>query len=105
MEYERIDLISLFDLEFRNDRVPKADLRRLRDADGNQGLKDLYRESPNWVFGREPIPSLRRFCFPPSADLAHSKGNSIMVSPEHGAGVFSVWQTITDGGFQTTSSF
>ena len=26
MEYERIDLISLFDLEFHNDRVSRADL-------------------------------------------------------------------------------
>ena len=97
MDYERIDLISLFDLEFHNDRVSKADLRRLTDAHCNQDLEDLYIESRNWVFGSEPIPSLTRFCFPPSAHLAHSKGNSIMVSPEHGAGVFSVWQTITDG--------
>jgi hypothetical protein len=29
MEYERIDLISLFDLEFHNDRVSSTDLRRL----------------------------------------------------------------------------
>jgi len=97
MDYERIDLISLFDLEFHNDRVSKADQRRLEDAHGNQDLEDLYLESRNWVFGREPLPSLIRFCFPPSTHLAHSKGNSIIVSPEHGAGVFSVWQTITDG--------
>ena len=97
MEYERIDLISLFDLEFHKDRVSEVDLRKLKDAHSNQGLEDLYLESRNWVFGREPIPSLRRFCFPPCEGLAHSKGNSIMVSPEHGAGVFSVWQTITDG--------
>jgi len=60
-------------------------------------LEGLYSRSRNWIFGREPIPTLRRFCFPPSSNLTHSKGNSILVSPEHGAGVFSVWQTITDG--------
>jgi hypothetical protein len=97
MDCQRIDLISLFDLEFHNDRVSKADLIRLSHAHGNQDLEDLYLESRNWVFGREPIPTLKRFCFPPSARLAHSKGNSMIVSPEHGAGVFSVWQTITDG--------
>lgn len=97
MEYQRIDLVSLFDLEFHNDRVSMADLGRLRDAHGNQDLEALYLESRNWIFGREPIPTLRRFCFPPSAHLAESKGGSILVSPEHGAGVFSVWQTITDG--------
>ena len=96
MEYERIDLISLFDLEFHNDRVSKDDLRKLSGAHGNQDLENLYLESRNWVFGREPIPSLQRFCFLPSARLADAKGNSILVSPEHGAGVFSVWQTITD---------
>src|SRR6266849_4088324 len=97
MEYERIDLVSLFDLEFRNDRVSRADLTKLSGAHGNQDLENLYLESRNWVFGREPIPSLGRFCFPPSARLAHAKGNSILVSPEYGAGVFSVWQTITEG--------
>jgi len=97
MECERIDLISLFDLEFHNDRVSSADLRTLRSAHGNQDLEDLFIESRNWIFGSEPIPSLRRFCLPQSARLAHSKGSSILLSPEHGAGVFSVWQTITDG--------
>lgn len=28
MEYQRIDLVSLFDLEFHNDRVPESDLGR-----------------------------------------------------------------------------
>lgn len=97
MDYERIDLVSLFDLEFHNDKISKADLKRLRDTHGHQDLEDLYVESRNWLFGSEPIPSLERFCFPASPRLAYSKGNSILVSPEHGAGVFSVWQTITDG--------
>jgi hypothetical protein len=97
MEYDRIDLISLFDLEFHNDRVSKADLRKLSGAHGNHDLEELYAESRNWVFGREPIPSLRRFCFRASPKLTYSRGNSIMVSPEYGAGVFSIWQTITNG--------
>jgi hypothetical protein len=97
MEYQRIDLVSLFDLEFHNDRVSEAELRRLRDAHGNQTLENLYLESRNWISGREPIPTLRRFRFAPSAHLTQSKGNSILVGSEHGTGVFSVWQTITDG--------
>jgi hypothetical protein len=97
MEYQRIDLVSLFDLEFHNDRVSEAELRRLRDAHGNQNLENLYLESRNWISGREPIPTLRRFRFAPSAHLTQSKGNSILVGSEHGTGVFSVWQTITDG--------
>jgi Beta-lactamase len=40
---------------------------------------------------------MERFCFPPSTSLAYSNGSSIIVNPEYGAGVFSVWQTITDG--------
>jgi hypothetical protein len=47
MEYERIDLVSLFDLEFQNDRVSKADLRKLSGAHGNQDLENLYLESRN----------------------------------------------------------
>lgn len=98
MEYQRVDLISLYDVEFHNDRVSTDDFQKLtRNAQSNQNLGELYRLSRCWIFDREPISTLRRFCFPPSAHLAYSRGNSILVSPEHGAGVFSVWQTITDG--------
>jgi len=97
MEYERTDLISLFDLEFHNDRVSSDDLLRLRAMHGNPDLNNLYVESRNWIFGSEPISSLERFCFPPSEQLENSKGSSILVSPDYGAGVFSVWQTVTDG--------
>ena len=97
MDYERMDLISLFDLEFHNDKVSPADLRKLRDAHGHQDLENLYAESRNWIFGREPLSGLERFCFASSKRLAYSNGSSILVSPEHGAGVFSVWQTIADG--------
>jgi hypothetical protein len=97
MEYERIDLITLFDLEFHHDRVSRADMHTLQNAAGNPALDEVYGESRNWIFDREPIPSLQRFCFPPSQRLGNSKGSSIIVSPEYGAGVFSAWQTNTDG--------
>jgi hypothetical protein len=97
MDYERIDLISLFDVEFHGDRVSSANLEKLRNESSHKNLQDLFAESRNWIFGREPISGLQRFCFPPSKVLEHSKGSSLLVCPEHGAGVFSVWQTITDG--------
>ena len=97
MKYKRIDFITLFDVEFRHDRVSRADFQKLKDETENPALGELYSETRNWIFDREPIPSLQRFCFLPSQRLRNSNGSSIIITPEHGAGVFSVWQTITDG--------
>jgi hypothetical protein len=114
MEYERIDLISLFDYSFQHYMVSDADLRRLGDAPGEDleqlevkekqkaleklgALEELYARSSGWLFYGDLRRDLQRFCFLPSEYLTNSKGSSMIVSPKYGAGVLSVWQTITDG--------
>ncbi len=92
MDCLRTDIISLFDLDFRGERIRPTDIDRLRAASRPADIDRLYRESFTWMFYGEVLPGFLRFSFPGKGDMPTDRGSSLLLSSENGIGVYAVWR-------------
>jgi hypothetical protein len=101
-----VEFVMLFDLDFLTDRLDEGQLARLEAPDKNEigaspDMVRLYEEAFDWLFYRSDegpcLPGMRRI------DITHllrrdsefrRRGASLLVSPEYGVAVASVWATI-----------
>lgn len=90
-------MISLFDIDFRADRIGPSHLDALRRKAGRPDIDALYNESFAWVYYGSSLPGCRRFNFPPPEGISGARCASLLIYPEYGAAIYSVWQTFTDG--------
>lgn len=104
-KFGRVDIISLFDIDFSGPCISKKDILILDRVQGDNpptDLIDIYSESFDWLFYRSgeemPIlPGFRRFYFSlDRTNLQNCLGGTILVSEKLGAGVYSVWQSFSD---------
>lgn len=97
MGYLRTDMISIFDIDFRSDRIGPASLDALGKEAGRPEIDALYDESFAWVYYGESLPGCRRFNYPPPEGVTGARCASLLMNPAHGAAVYSVWQTFRGG--------
>lgn len=101
-----VEFVMLFDLDFLADRLNESHLARLEapqknGTGGSPEMVRLYEESFDWLFYRSGggpcLPGMRRI------DITHllrgdsefrRRGASLLVSPEYGVAVASVWATV-----------
>jgi hypothetical protein len=86
----RTDVISLFDVDFRADRLSSSQVERLISAGAETDYGALLEASFEWLFYGEALPGFRRLTFqPPAGDVV--KGVSLLFGQDYGVGVLSVW--------------
>ncbi len=96
MQALRTDIISLFDIDFKKTTLGVREMEYLRRcAITNDPVQDLYITSFEWVFYGENLPGCERFFFDASkfGAVTNIECCTLIVRPENGAGVFSIWQT------------
>jgi hypothetical protein len=91
----RTDIIWLFDIDFIGTSLSAREMTELeRGMVINDPAAPLYRESFGWVYYGDALPGCRRFFFDSSKlkDISDVRCCTLLVRPENGAGVFSIWQ-------------
>jgi hypothetical protein len=91
----RTDIIWLFDIDFIGTSLSSREIKELeRSMVTNDPAEPLYRESFGWVYYGEALPGCRRFFFDSLKlkDISGVRCCTLLVRPENGAGVFSIWQ-------------
>jgi hypothetical protein len=96
MERLRTDIVSLYDLDFRKDRVSIEDLQRIENNTKSTPFDKFYRASFNWIFYGKTLPGFDRFSVPQPGLVPSWKGSSLLIHREYGVGVFSVWNSFDD---------
>jgi hypothetical protein len=117
----RTDVISLYDVDFRGERLRASDISTIQNLSLDSGIgrlnllrgeimspRDpyqqrrmeqefaiarLYEESYRWVCYGSALPGCRRFILPPPPEVPYAACATLLLRPENGAGVYSVWQT------------
>jgi len=88
----RIDVLSLFDLDFKGEGIARSTLKVLKDTPQREDFSSRFAESFAWIFYGSSLPGCQRFSFgPPSGIKNNVEGVSVLINPEYGAGVYSVW--------------
>jgi hypothetical protein len=99
----RIDLVSLFDLDFKSEGIPLSFLKELEDRQKKESeIRRLYASSFDWIFYRLPnnspsLPDCERYSF--SSRINEVEGESVLINRKYGVGVYSIWQKFKKGSF------
>ena len=117
----RTDVISLYDVDFRGERLRPSDVSTIGRMSEDPGIGRLnllmaefmrsgdpvaqprreqkssivrlYEESYEWVYYGSALPGCRRFILPAPEGVPNAACSALLLRPENGAGVYSVWQT------------
>jgi len=98
LSFLRTDIISLLDIDFKDDHIAPSYLTLLEQRAGNPDVDHLFRESFEWVYYGSALPGCRRFNYPPPGDIPHARCSSLLINPANGAAVYLIWQTIRGDG-------